>query len=56
MNGKSIEQVNLAWKRKHTALSETETIMDMMMNGGSGMIFHGMSEQDVENIMKYPLI
>ncbi|HNP21633.1 MAG TPA: D-aminoacylase [Panacibacter sp.] len=54
MNGKSIEQVNLAWKRKHTALSETETIMDMMMNGGSGMIFHGMSEQDVENIMKYP--
>lgn len=54
MNGKSIEQVNLAWKRKHTAVSETETIMDMMMIGGSGMIFHGMSENDVKNIMKYP--
>lgn len=54
MNGKSIEDVNLAWKRKHTAASEVETIMDMMMNGGAGMVFHGMNENDVRNIMKYP--
>jgi N-acyl-D-amino-acid deacylase len=25
-----------------------------MMNGGAGMVFHGMSEEDVKNIMKYP--
>jgi N-acyl-D-amino-acid deacylase len=34
--------------------SEAETIMDMVMNGSAGMVFHGMSEADVENIMKYP--
>jgi N-acyl-D-amino-acid deacylase len=54
LNGKSIEEINLAWKRKHKAAAEAETIMDMVMNGSAGMVFHGMSDADVENIMKYP--
>lgn len=54
LNGKSIEEINLAWNRKHTAAAEAETIMDMVMNGSAGMVFHGMSDADVENIMKYP--
>jgi N-acyl-D-amino-acid deacylase len=54
MNGKSIEEVNLLMKRKHTAKDETETVMDMMSNGGAGMVFHGMSEEDVQRIMQYP--
>ncbi|HEX5150214.1 MAG TPA: D-aminoacylase [Parafilimonas sp.] len=54
LNGKSIEAINLAWKRKHKAAAEAETIMDMVMNGSAGMVFHGMSDADVENIMKYP--
>jgi len=54
LNGKSIEAINLTWKRKHKAAAEAETIMDMVMNGSAGMIFHGMSDTDVENIMKYP--
>lgn len=54
LNGKSIEAVNLAWKRPHTAASEAETIMDMVMNGSAGMVFHGMSDADVEYIMQYP--
>ena len=33
---------------------ETETIIDMMINGGASMIFHGMSEEDVKYIMQYP--
>lgn len=53
-NGKSIEQVNLMKGRKHKAKYEAETIMDMMEQGGAGMVFHGMSEDDVQNIMKYP--
>ncbi|MDQ6812613.1 MAG: D-aminoacylase [Bacteroidota bacterium] len=53
-NGKSIEQVNLMKGRKHKAKEEAETIMDMMQQGGAGMVFHGMSEDDVKNIMKYP--
>jgi len=54
LNGKSIEQVNLAWHRKHTAKYEAETVIDMMLQGGAGMIFHGMSEDDVKYIMQYP--
>jgi N-acyl-D-amino-acid deacylase len=53
-NGKSIEQVNLLMKRKHKAKYETETVMDMMQKGGASMVFHGMSNEDVERIMKYP--
>lgn len=53
-NGKSIEAVNLLKGRKHKAKEETQTVMDMMMNGGAGMVFHGMGEEDVERIMQYP--
>ncbi len=54
LNGKSIEAVNLMKGKKHNAANEAETVMDMMMQGGAGMVFHGMSDWDVENIMKYP--
>ncbi|RYF89872.1 MAG: D-aminoacylase, partial [Chitinophagaceae bacterium] len=40
--------------RKHKAKYEAETVIDMMIQGGAGMVFHGMSEEDVEHIMKYP--
>jgi N-acyl-D-amino-acid deacylase len=54
LNGKSIEQVNLIKGNKHTALAEAETIITMMEQGGAGMVFHGMSDEDVKNIMRYP--
>lgn len=54
LNGKSIEEINKIWKRKHRAKEESETVMDMMLNGGAGMVFHGMSEDDIKYIMKYP--
>jgi N-acyl-D-amino-acid deacylase len=53
-NGKSIEAVNMMRGQKHTAKAEAETITIMMENGGAGMVFHGMSDWDVKNIMKYP--
>ena len=53
-NGKSIEQINLMRKQKHTATAEAETIIDIMINGGAGAVFHGMSEDDVKRIMQYP--
>ena len=53
-NGKSIEAVNLMKGRKHKAKEEALTIIDMMLQGGAAMIFHGMSEADVQYIMKYP--
>ena len=53
-NGKSIEAINLMKGRKHKARNEAETVMDLMMNGGASAVFHGMSEEDVKNIMRYP--
>ncbi|HEY4148374.1 MAG TPA: D-aminoacylase [Chitinophagaceae bacterium] len=54
LNGKSIEAVNLVKGRKHTAKEEALTVIEMMLQGGAGMVFHGMSEGDVEHIMQYP--
>ena len=54
LNGKSVEAINLIKGRKHKAKYEAETVIDMMLQGGAGMVFHGMSDGDVEAIMKYP--
>ena len=53
-NGKSIEQINLMKGNKHTKEKEAETVIDIMLHGGAGAVFHGMSEEDVKRIMKYP--
>src|SRR5438477_4393667 len=53
-NGKSIEQINLMKGNKHTKEKEAETIVDIMLHGGASAVFHGMSEEDVKRIMKYP--
>lgn len=54
LNGKSIEEINRLKGRKHRAKEEAETVIEMMMNGGASMVFHGMSEEDVKYIMRYP--
>lgn len=53
-NGKSIEAINLMKGRKHKAKYEAETVIDIMLNGGAGAVFHGMGEEDVQRIMQYP--
>jgi N-acyl-D-amino-acid deacylase len=53
-NGKSIEEINLMRGNKHNQKAEAETIIQMMEQGGAQMVYHGMSEEDVKNIMKYP--
>jgi len=53
-NGKNIEEINLMKGKKHKARYEAETVIELMMNGGAGMVFHGMSEEDVKRIMQYP--
>lgn len=54
LNGKSVEAINLVKGKKHTAKEEANTVIDMMLQGGAGMVFHGMSEKDVTSIMQYP--
>ncbi len=54
LNGKSVEAINLLKGKRHKARAEAETVIDMMLEGGAGMVFHGMSDSDVESIMRYP--
>jgi N-acyl-D-amino-acid deacylase len=53
-NGKSIEEINILRGNKNNAKLEAETIIQMIEKGGAQMIYHGMSEEDVKTIMKYP--
>jgi N-acyl-D-amino-acid deacylase len=53
-NGLSIEAINQRLGKPHKVYAEAETIIDMMLKGGASMVFHGMSEKDVSNIMKVP--
>lgn len=54
LNGKSIEEINRIKGRRHRAKYEAETVIELMLNGGASMVFHGMSEADVKRIMQYP--
>jgi N-acyl-D-amino-acid deacylase len=53
-NGKTISEVNILRGRKATPREEAETILDLLKAGGAQMIYHKMSEEDVENILRYP--
>ncbi|RKR85080.1 N-acyl-D-amino-acid deacylase [Mucilaginibacter gracilis] len=55
LNGKNIEQINALKGRPNTIPDQIETILDITRIGGASMVFHGMNEDDVVNIMKYPL-
>ena len=54
LNGKNISEINKLKGRKSKASEEAETILDMMKAGGAQMVYHGMNEDDVRFIMKYP--
>lgn len=55
LNGKNIMQINIAKGRPSTIPDEIETILDVVKIGGATMVFHGLTDADVENILKYPL-
>jgi len=52
-NGKNIRQINLIRGGKDNAADEAETIIQMMELGGAQMVYHGMQDKDVKNIMAY---
>ena len=54
-NGKNIMQINILKGRPSTIPDEIETILDITKIGSATMVFHGMNEDDVENILKFPL-
>ncbi len=55
LNGKNILEINNAKGREATIPNQIETILDITKLGGASMVFHGMNEDDVVNIMRYPL-
>lgn len=53
-NGKSIAEIAKLARGKSDVKNQIEEIIAMYEAGGAGMIYHGMSEQDVQNIMREP--
>lgn len=54
LNGKNLSAINREKGRPPTMESEIETLLDVMAAGGAQMVNHGMSEDDVRHIMRYP--
>ena len=53
-NGKNIAEITQMTKGKKKIDAQIEQIFEMYEKGGAGMIYHGMSEEDVQNIMRQP--
>jgi len=60
-NGRTISEINLLLERPATVDNEIETILEMMVDGGAAgysqgasMIYHYMSNEDVDTIFRYP--
>jgi N-acyl-D-amino-acid deacylase len=54
LEGKTISAINLARGRAATAVDEAETVLDILEQGMPSMVYHSMSMDDVERIIKYP--
>jgi N-acyl-D-amino-acid deacylase len=53
-NGKSIKAITKEVRGKDDLKSQIEQILEMYEAGGAGMVYHGMSEDDVKEIMREP--
>ena len=53
-NGKSIKAIAKEVRGKSDLDSQIEQILEMYAAGGAGMVYHGMSEDDVKQIMREP--
>jgi N-acyl-D-amino-acid deacylase len=53
-NGKSIAEITKQVRGKKDVKSQIEQIINMYEAGGAGMVYHGMSEDDVQRIMREP--
>lgn len=56
LNGLSMKQVAARLQRSDSAEAQFEAAREMMLNGGAAMVYHFMSEADVQRIMRHPLV
>jgi N-acyl-D-amino-acid deacylase len=54
LNGKNITQIAKEKGRKGKLDQEIQTVLDMMEQGGCGMVYHSMNEEDVVRILQFP--
>ncbi|MEO6213310.1 MAG: amidohydrolase family protein, partial [Vicinamibacterales bacterium] len=54
LNGLSMQQVAIKLKGAGTADAQLEAAREMMLHGGASMVYHFMSDDDVERIMRNP--
>ncbi len=54
LEGKTISEVNLLRKREPTLENEILTALEIVNQGYAQMVYHTMSEEDVDRIMRYP--
>jgi N-acyl-D-amino-acid deacylase len=52
--GKTITEINVSKGRPKTLAAEVETVFDLLIQGSPSMVYHGMSDVDVERIIRYP--
>ena len=55
LNGLSMKQVAARLQGSDTPDAQLEAARQMMLNGGAAMVYHFMSDADVERIMRHPL-
>ena len=56
LNGLSMQQVAEKLKGSGTADAQLEAAREMMLNRGASMVYHFMSDDDVDRIMKHPQV
>ena len=56
LNGLSMKGAALRLRGADSADAQIETARHMMLNGGASMVYHLMSDADVERIMRHPLV
>lgn len=56
LNGLSIQQVAEKQKGSGSPDAQLEIAREMMLAGGASMVYHFMSDEDVERIMKHPFV
>jgi N-acyl-D-amino-acid deacylase len=56
LNGLSMKEVAARVKGSESADAQFEAARDMLLAGGASMVYHFMSDQDVERIMRHPFV
>ena len=56
LNGLSMKQVAQRLRRSDAIEDQLESARVMMLNGGASMVYHLMSDSDVERIMRHPQV